>query len=93
MILHTIKRRKTDWIGYILRIKCLLNRIVEVKKEGNIDGTGRRGRKCRQLLNNLKKKRRHWKLKEKALCVVSLHRTPRRTRFGRSSGPVSRQMV
>jgi hypothetical protein len=36
MILHTIKRRKADWIGYILRINCLLNHIVEGKKEGNI---------------------------------------------------------
>jgi hypothetical protein len=59
MILHTIKRRKADWIGYILRINCLLNLTVEGKREGNTEETGRRGRKCRQLLNKLKKTRRH----------------------------------
>jgi len=88
-----LPRRKAGWIGYILRINCLLNRIVEGKKEGNMEGTGRRGRKCRQLLNKLKKKRRPWKLKEKALCVISLHRTPRGTRFGRSCGRVGRNIV
>jgi len=83
MILHKIKRGKTDWIGYILRINCLLSRTVEGKKEGDVEGTGRRGRRCRELLNNFKKMRRRWKLKEKVLCVISLHHTPRRTRFGR----------
>jgi hypothetical protein len=87
------KRRKVIWVDYILRRNCLLNRIVEGTKEEDIEGMGRPGRRCRQLLNNLKKTRRHWKLKEKALCVISLHRTPQRTRFGRSNGPVGRQIV
>jgi len=94
MIPHKIKRGKADWIGYILLINCLLSRTVEGKKEGDIDGTGKRGRRCRQILNNLKKKRRHLKLKEKAVCVISLHHTPRGTRFGRSYGPaVGRRIV
>jgi hypothetical protein len=62
MILHKMKRGEADWIGYILRINCLLSHTVEGKKEGDIEGTGRRGRRCRQLLNNLKTTRRHWKL-------------------------------
>ena len=28
-ILHTMKRRKADWIGYILRRNCLLKHIIE----------------------------------------------------------------
>jgi hypothetical protein len=28
-ILHTIKRRKADWIGYVLRRYCLLKHITE----------------------------------------------------------------
>jgi hypothetical protein len=40
-ILQTIKRRKTIWIGHILRRNCLIKHIVEGKiKEGKV--TGRR---------------------------------------------------
>jgi len=93
MILHKIKRRKANWIGYILRRICLLNRTVQGKKEEDTEGAGIRGRRRRQILNNRKKTRRHWKPKEKALCVISLDRTPRRTHFGRSSVRVGRQTV
>jgi hypothetical protein len=48
--------------------------------------TGRRGRRRKQLLDDLKEKRRYWKLKEEAL-----DRTLWRTRFGRGYGPVVRQ--
>jgi hypothetical protein len=48
--------------------------------------TGIRGRRRKQLLNDLKEKRRYWKLKEEAL-----DRTLLRTRFGRGYGPVVRQ--
>ena len=47
----------------------------------------RRGRRRKQLLDYLMEKREHWKLKEEALA-----RTPWRTRFGRGSGPVVRQI-
>jgi len=48
--------------------------------------TGRQGRKQKQLLDELKKTRSHWKLKEEALdCTL------RRTHFGRGYGPVIRQ--
>jgi hypothetical protein len=48
--------------------------------------TGRRGRRRRKLLNDLKKKRGYSHLKEEAL-----DRTVWRTRFGRGFGPVVRQ--
>jgi hypothetical protein len=48
--------------------------------------TGRRGRRRKQLLDDLKEKRRYWKLKEEAL-----DRTLWRTRFRRDCGPVVRQ--
>jgi hypothetical protein len=33
-ILHTIKRRKANWIGHILRRNCLLKHVIEGKLEG-----------------------------------------------------------
>jgi hypothetical protein len=33
-ILHTIKRRKVNWIGQILCRKCLLNHIIKAKIKG-----------------------------------------------------------
>jgi len=49
---------------------------------------GRRGRRRKQILNDLKENSGSWKLKEKAL-----DRTFWRTRFGTSHGPVARQTV
>jgi hypothetical protein len=66
-ILHTIKRRKANWIGHILRRNCLLKHVIEEKLEGRIEMTGRRGRRRKQLLYDLKEKKRYWKLKEEAL--------------------------
>ena len=48
--------------------------------------TGRRGKRCKQLLDDLKEMRGYWKLK-----VEALDRTLRITRFGRVYGPVVRQ--
>jgi hypothetical protein len=58
-ILHTIKRRKATWIGHILRRNCLLKHVIEGKLAGRIEMTGRRGRRRRQLLDDLKEKRRY----------------------------------
>jgi hypothetical protein len=85
-VVHTIKRRKANWIGHILRRNCLLKHVIEGKLEGRIEMTGRSGRRCKQLLDDLKEKKRYWKLKEEAL-----DRTLWRTRFGRGYGPVVRQ--
>jgi hypothetical protein len=85
-IVHKIKRRKTSWIGHILRRNCLLKHGIEGKIEGRIEMKGRRGRRRKQLLDDLKEKKRYWKLKEEAL-----DRTLWRIRFGRGYGPVVRQ--
>jgi hypothetical protein len=85
-IVHTIKRRKANWIGHILRRNCLLKQVIKGKLEGRIEMTGRRGRRCKQLLDDLKEKRRYWKFKEEAL-----DRTLWRSRFGRGYIPVVRQ--
>ena len=68
-------------IGRILRWKCLLKHFIEEKIEGRIEVTGRRGRRRKQLPDDLKEKRGYWKLKEEAL-----DRTPWRTRFGGGYG-------
>jgi hypothetical protein len=41
--------------------------VIEGKLEGRIEMTGRRERRRKQLLDDLKVKRRYWKLKEEAL--------------------------
>jgi hypothetical protein len=56
-IVHTIKRRKANWIGHILRRNCLLKQVIEGKLEGRIEMTGRRGRRRKQLLDDLKEKK------------------------------------
>ena len=53
-ILHTVKRRKTKWIDHILCRKCLLKHDNEGKIEGRIEVIGRRGRRHKQLLDDLK---------------------------------------
>jgi hypothetical protein len=52
--LFTIKRRKANWIGHILCIKCLLKHVTE----GEIKGKGRRGRRRKQILVGLQESRR-----------------------------------
>jgi hypothetical protein len=64
-IVHTIKRRKATWICHILRRNCLLNHVTEW--EIRIEVTGRRGRRRKQLQDDLKEKRGYWKLKQEAL--------------------------
>jgi len=85
-ILHEIRKRKTNWIGHILRINCLLKRVTEGKIQGGIEVTGRRGRRRRKLLDDLKERIGYSHLKEKAL-----DRTMWTARFGRGFGPVARQ--
>jgi hypothetical protein len=86
-ILQEISKRKTDWIGHILLRSCLLQRVIEGKIKGGIEVTGRRGRRRKKLLDDLKERRRYSQLKEEAL-----DRTKWRTRFGRRGfGPVVRQ--
>jgi hypothetical protein len=41
--------------------------VIEGKLEGMIEMTGRRGRRRKQLLDDLQENRSYWKLKEEAL--------------------------
>jgi hypothetical protein len=43
------------WIGHILLRNCLLQRVIEGKIKGWIEVTGRRGRRRRKLLYDLRK--------------------------------------
>jgi hypothetical protein len=85
-ILHEISKRKANWIGHILRRNCLLRRVIEGKIKGGIEVTGRRGRRRRKLLDDLKERRGYSHPKEEAL-----DRTMWRARFGRGFGPFVRQ--
>jgi hypothetical protein len=66
-VLHTIKRRKANWIGHILRGNCLLKHVIEGKREGRREVTGGRGGRRKQLLHDLERKIRYCKLKEEAV--------------------------
>jgi hypothetical protein len=55
-IVDTVKRRKAKWIGHILCRNCLLKHVIEGKLEGRIEMTGRRGRRRKQLLDDLKER-------------------------------------
>jgi len=65
---------------------CLLQQVIEGKVKEGIEVTGRRGRRCRKLLNDLEGRRRYSHLKEEAL-----DRTMWRAGFGRGFGPVVRR--
>jgi len=84
-ILHEISKRKANWIGHILHRNCHLQRVTEGKLKGGIEVTGRRGRRHRKLLDDIKERRGYFHLEE------ALDRTMRRDRFGRGFGHVVRQ--
>jgi hypothetical protein len=69
-----------------LRRKCLLRHIIEGKIKGGIELAGRRGRKHRELLDDLKEIRGYSYLKGEAL-----DRTMWRACFGRGFEPVVKQ--
>jgi hypothetical protein len=65
--LHIMKRRKAEWIDYILRRKYLLKHVAE----GKIGGNRRRGRRHKQTVNGIKATKSYWSLKEKVLeCTL-----------------------
>jgi len=78
--LHTIKR-KANWNGHILGRNCRLKHIIEGEIERRIELKGRRGRRRRQLLDDLVETR-----------VLEFARSNGsqswRTRFGKGYGPV-----
>jgi hypothetical protein len=81
-ILHTVKRRKGNLIGDTLSRNCLLKYVIEGKKEGRFEVTGRRLRRRKQLVGDVKEKRSYWKYKEEVL-ICNLWRNG----IGRISGP------
>ena len=65
---------------------CLLKHLFGGKIGGRIEETGRRGRRRKQLLDDVKEKREYCKLREEAL-----DRTVWRTSLGGGHGPAVRQ--
>jgi hypothetical protein len=73
------------------RTECSETSVYKIQTPGNypeenIQVTGRRGKRCRKLLDDLKERRGYSHLKEDAI-----DRTMWRARFGRGFGPVVRQ--
>ena len=56
-ILHEIGKRKANWIGHILRRNCIRQQVIEGKVKRGIEVTGRRGRRRRKPLDDLKERR------------------------------------
>ena len=84
--MHTIKRKKANWIGHILCRNCLLKHTVEGKTEERVEVMRRQGIRRKQLPDDLTDRGGYWKLKEEALdCTFWI------TCFGRGYGPVVRQ--
>jgi hypothetical protein len=57
----------SDWIGHILRRKCLLKQFIERNIEGQVEVTRRRERRRKKLLDDLWDRRGYSHLKEEAL--------------------------
>jgi len=72
--------------SHILRRNCPVKHVIDGNIEGRIDVTERRGRRRKQLVDELKETTRDWKLKEEVIG-----RTLGRTDFRRGYGPVVRQ--
>jgi hypothetical protein len=79
-------KQKANWIGHIFRRNCLLQRVIEENIKGEIEVTGRRGRRRRNLLDDLKERKGYYHLTGEAL-----DRTKWRGRFGTGFGPFVRQ--
>ena len=83
---HEIRKRKSNWIGHILRRNCLLKQVIEGKIKEELEVARRRGRRREKLLDDLKDRRGYSHLKEEAL-----DRTMWRNRFGGGSETVVRE--
>jgi hypothetical protein len=80
-----VNGRRTGLVTFCVGT-AFYNGLLKEKIKGGTEVTGRRGRRRRKLLDDLKKKREYSHLKEEAL-----DRTMWRARFGRGFGPVVRQ--
>ena len=82
------KGGKANWIGHIWCSTCLLKHVMEGTVERRIEGAGRRGRRHKQLLDDVKEKLRYCKLKEEVL-----YRTLCRTHSGGGYRSVVRKIT
>jgi hypothetical protein len=57
IIVHTVKGRKVNCIGYIWPRNCLLKQVTDGKMEGRRGVTGIRGIRGKQLLDDRKETR------------------------------------
>ena len=80
-----VNGRRTGLVTFCVET-AFYNGLLKERYKGGIEVTGRQGRRCRKLLDDLKEKRGYSHLKEEAL-----DRTMWRARFGRGFGPVVRQ--
>ena len=85
-ILLEISKWKANWIGHISRRNCLLQQVIKGKVKERLEVTGRRGRRRRKVLDDIKERTGYSHLKEEAL-----DRSMWRVRFGRGFGPVVRE--
>jgi hypothetical protein len=83
---HILKKKMANWISHVLHRNCLLKHCTAEMIQGKTEVAGRKGRRCKLLLDNPKKIRGYCKLKKEAPSQTSW-----RTRFGRGYGPVARQ--
>jgi hypothetical protein len=77
--------RRTGLVTFCVET-AFYNGILKKRYKGWVEVIGRRGRRRRKLLDDLKIRRGYSHLKEEAI-----DRTMRRARFGRGFGPVVRQ--
>jgi len=83
--LHTNQSR--SYLNHlVLRRNCLLKQVIEGKIKGEMEVARRRGRRRKQLLDDLKDRRGYSHLKGEALDRIMW-----RHRFGGGFGPVVRQ--
>jgi len=71
-----------------LRRDFLLKHIIKGEMDGSVEGTGRRARRSKHLLDDSKEKRKNWHLKKEAP-----DRTLCRTCFERVYGTLVRQTM
>jgi hypothetical protein len=64
------RKEEANWIGHILRRDCLLKHVIEGKIEGRTEMTGRRGRRRKQQLDDLKETTGYWKLEEETVTCT-----------------------
>jgi hypothetical protein len=83
-VLHVMKRKRANWIGHMVPRNCLLKQVMK----GKIEGTGRQGRRCKKLVEDLREKEKILKFESRKTELHSLEkllwrrlRTCRRTEY------------